>query len=336
MMNTNKLIRTLVVLIVISMSLASCSKSYDSEKKSDGPKYSSDNSANRDDYDKPQNESAIEEDMANGLGDSSSITMGGSTELSMEKIIQRVNMDIETLEFEQLVNVLTDKVTALGGYVEKSDISGKRYYSSNSMRYGRIIARIPKDKLNDFIAIVEDNEFANIVNRSNDTENVTLQYVDIESRKLSLEIEQERLFVLLEKAENIENIIALESRLSSIRYELQNYGTQLRTYDNLVDYSTITLTVNEVERITPVTVEKETVWDRISKGFSDTMYNISKGLQNLFVWFVVKLPYIIIWSVILLSGLLITRRVKRRSRRKYEEIEKFMKANDTDNKQDKK
>lgn len=329
MMNKNKLIRTMVLLIIVSISLAACSKSY-SENKYDAPIKSSDNKA---DYDEGASYDPPREPSPDDLGDSLSNTIGGSNELSMEKIIRRVNMDVETLEFDKLVNALTDKVTALGGYIEKSDISGRRYYSTNSQRYGRIIARIPKDKLDEFITVVEANEYANIVNRSEDTENVTLQYVDIESRKKSLEIEQDRLFELLEKADNIENIISLESRLSSIRYELQNYGTQLRTYDNLVDYSTVTLTIDEVERITPVTVEKETVWDRIGSGFSDTMYNISRGLQDFFVWFVVNLPYILIWTIIIISGILITRRAVRKSRRKNYENYKSMQENNNDNKE---
>jgi hypothetical protein len=97
--------------------------------------------------------------------------------------------------------------------------------------------------------------------------------------------------------------------LSDVRYELQNYQTQLRTYDNLVEYSTVTLNISEVDRITPVTEEKRSVWDRIRIGFGDTMYDIGEGLQNFLVWFIVNLPYLIVWAGIITAGILIGRKI---------------------------
>ena len=67
----------------------------------------------------------------------------------------------------------------------------------------------------------------------------------------------------MEKTDNLEDIIALESRLSSIRYELQMYETEIRTIDNKVEYSTVTISINEVERMTPTSEEKETVFTRL-------------------------------------------------------------------------
>ena len=89
------------------------------------------------------------------------------------------------------------------------------------------------------------------------------------------------------------------------------YETQLRTMDNKVDYSTVTITINEVERMTP-TQDKETVFTRIKNGFSKTIYDISEGLKNFFVWFVVNLPYIIIWTAIISLAVLIIRKILRK------------------------
>lgn len=114
----------------------------------------------------------------------------------------------------------------------------------------------------------------------------------------------------------------MESRLSSIRYELQTYESQLRTYDNQVEYSTVTLSISEVERITPVTAEKKTVWNRIHTGFGDTIYNLSEGLKNFVVWFVVNLPYLIIWTIIITGVVLMVRRYYRKKNGKYKKISK--------------
>ncbi|HHX11783.1 MAG TPA: DUF4349 domain-containing protein [Clostridiales bacterium] len=230
-----------------------------------------------------------------------------STVQTQDKIIRKVNMEVETKEFDVLINSINEKITELEGYVESSNVSGRSYNYNNDLRRGRIVARIPKNSLDSFTDNISD--IANVINSTSDTENVTLQYVDIESRKKSLEIEQDRLWALLEKEETIEDIITLESRLSSIRYELQNYESTLRTFDNQVEYSTVTLSIYEVERTSPSSEEVKTVGNRIKTGFSDTIYNISEGLKNFAVWFVVNLPYIIIWAVIITVAVLVTKRI---------------------------
>lgn len=216
---------------------------------------------------------------------------------SQDKIIQYYYLNVETQNFDQLISDISAKISSLGGYVEKSQIGGRSLYDSNVTRSGSIVARIPSDKADEFVNNV--NDASNVTNSEKTTENVSLQYIDAQSRIEALEIEQERLFAILEKAEDLENIITLESRLSDIRYELQNYKSQLRAYDNKVEYSFVSLNIKEVNRITPVTEEKQTLGDRITNGFSDTMYHISEGGKNFLVWFIVNLPYLFIWGIII-------------------------------------
>lgn len=238
--------------------------------------------------------------------------------MSMEKIIRNIRMELETREFDELIETIGSEITRLGGYVESSSIRGKRY-NSEALRRGSIVARIPKDKLDEFVDIVNEN--SNVVDESENTENVTLQYFDIESHKKALEIEQERLFELLEKSDTMEEIITLESRLSSIRYEIGSYETQLRTYDNKVDYSTVSMEIEEVERMSPAVEEKITVFGRIKAGFSDTVYNLGEGLKNFFVWFVVNLPYILIWAVIIAVVTIVIRKSLTKRNRKGHPIQ---------------
>ena len=63
--------------------------------------------------------------------------------------------------------------------------------------------------------------------------------------------EQERIWALLEKADTLEAVIALEERLSEIRYQLESMESQLKLYDNQVDYSTVSIHISEVAVYTP-------------------------------------------------------------------------------------
>ncbi|NLL80281.1 MAG: DUF4349 domain-containing protein [Clostridiales bacterium] len=227
------------------------------------------------------------------------------------KLIREVSMTVETREFDQLLQNVTEQVELLGGYIESSAVYSDSFGADTYVqpetvrnRNGRITARIPKEKLDAFVCQVSEN--SNVVYRSEQVKDVTLQYVDLESHKKALLTEQERLFELLGKAETVEDIIQVESRLSEVRYQLESMESRLRTFDNQIDYSTVYLEVREVARITP-TEQNESVWERIWTGFSENVYRVGKGLQNFAIGFVISLPIIFVWAVIIVILVFIVR-----------------------------
>lgn len=241
---------------------------------------------------------------SNGLGSSAADPVQ-----NQDKIIRTFNLTIETMEFDGLINRINSEISRLGGYVENSNISGRGYYDSGA-RYGSITARIPNDKVDEFVNIVGDN--ANVINNQESSTNVSLEYIDTESRIKALRIEQDRLYAILEKELDLENIITLESRLSDILYELQNYESKLRYFDNQVAYSTVTMNIHEVEKLSPKVEIKQSVGTRIKNGLGNTFYNISEDFKNFTVWFVVNLPYLLIWAIIIAAAVLLIRRLIRR------------------------
>ena len=230
------------------------------------------------------------------------------------KLIRTVNLNVETTEFDQLIGNISQAVSDAGGYMESSDVSGTSISDSYGRRYAYLTVRIPAERLDQFVTLV--GEQGNITNKSESTQDVTLQYSDIESRKKSLRIEQDRLWELLEKADSMESIIALEERLSEIRYQLESFESQLRTYDNQVDYSTVSISVNEVKVLTPTTPDSVTT--RIQKGFRRNLENVCNGMVNFFVWLLSSLPSLIVLAVILVLLIILFRAVSRILRRRTE------------------
>ena len=124
-------------------------------------------------------------------------------------------------------------------------------------------------------------------------------------------MEYERLMELLKQAEDIDTIVALESRLTTVRYEIQSLESQLRTYDNLVDFATVEISVQEVVIYTPVEPEKKTDLQRMTEGFVNSIENILFDLKEFAIDFVIALPYLILWAVIIGIIVLIIRKIKK-------------------------
>ena len=237
---------------------------------------------------------------------------------SDRKLIRTISMEAETEDLTTLTDALVQRISALGGYVEaKEQYNGSRY-GGYIRRNLHMVVRIPADQADAFVEQVSQQ--ANVVSSSENVDDVTLQYVDTESKVKALETEQDRLLALLEQAETLEEILKIEDRLTQVRYELERYASQLRTLDNQVTYATIRLNITEVKEYTPVVEEEPTAWQRITKGFRRSLENIGEDVTEFFIWLAVNSPYLLIWGILgTVAVLLLRRRGWKRIRREKKE-----------------
>lgn len=231
------------------------------------------------------------------------------------KLITTMTLSAETEYFDDLMGNLERQVAELGGYIESSNQwngSADYYGNRRNNRSASLTIRIPAEKLDGFVALMEES--SNITNKSREVEDVTLAYVDLESHKKALLTEEERLLELLEMAETVEDLISIEDKLANVRYQLESMESQLRTYDNKINYSTVYLDIQEVERLTPP--EDITTWGRIKNGFSENLYGLGIDIENIFVGVIINIPYILAWLVVLAVVLLIVLLLAKREKKK--------------------
>lgn len=212
------------------------------------------------------------------------------------KLIKNVSLSVETKEYDSLVNNITNDINALGGYVEYMDVRNSSYNSSRTSRYASITARIPAAKLYEFVNAV--GEVANITNKTESVQDVTLSYVDMESHKNMLVTERDRLIEMLEECETVEDMIFIEDRLTDIRYQIDSMESQLRTYDNLVDYSTVNISIQEVVTYTPQVVDEKSDWERLTEGFAENFFGVASGIKEFFIELIIALPVLIVVAAV--------------------------------------
>ena len=247
-------------------------------------------------------------DMEEDAGESGEVQVKDTS----RKLIRNVDLSVETEEFDVLMQTITDRVDKLGGYVESSNTYNGSYYYGNNNRNANLTLRIPAESLDEFLSAVA--EISNVISRSENVTDVTLQYVDMKSHKEALETEQKRLLELLDQAESVEDIITIESRLSEVRYQIESMESQLRTMDNQVSYSTVYLYIEEVTRLTPV--KEQSAWEKIKTGFGESLYNIGNGIKNFFIGLIIRLPYLAAWAVVIVIVLIIIKLFRKHLRKK--------------------
>lgn len=271
-------------------------------------------------------EAPTEAKAAYGANNAPAPASSSSQALSNRKIIRNADMSIETLAFDAFLEKLIASVESFGGYTESSSIGNRGYRNGQQLRNAHYTIRVPADRLDDFLSAV--SELGNVTSINTGLRDVTTNYVDSEKHLESLRVEQQALMEILAKATTVEDIITVQDRLTYVRYEIESYEAILRTYDDQIALSTVSLSVNEVEKETQV--EKETFGQEVSRRFKESLESVGEFFRDLGAWLFGSAPEIIVVLVFLgvhvLIVILIVKGIKRRVRKNREKAQKAREA----------
>lgn len=231
-----------------------------------------------------------------------------------QKLIRYLDYTIETKEFDTFVQELGELVSTVKGYVEQSEVSQNEAQSyAQGKRYASYTLRIPADSLETFKQ--ELQEKGTITRQSERVEDVTLNYVDVESHITALKTEQESLLKMLEQADTIETILAIQNQLTQVRYQLESYESQKRTYDNEINYSTVYVYVQEVERESQNT---DTYGGELLEKMSGNFHGILIGLRSFSLWFLGAMPYWILLGLLFLIFWVVYKKATKKKRKAHD------------------
>lgn len=250
---------------------------------------------------------SADEATAAETGEATTDSTDAENSQSSRKLIRTLDLNAETTDFDNLVAQLQQETQNLGGYVESSYVDGNSYYTEYS-RYASLTLRIPKGKTDDFLGTI--GEMANVTSKSENVEDVTLTYTDLKSHVEALQAEQEQLMKLMEQAKTVEDTMSIQSRLTDVRYELESYMSQLKVYDNQVDYDTVNISIQEVKNETPT--GELSVGQKMLNGLENSLRAIAESAKNLCIWFVASIPYFVILFVVIFAVISIIKKIRKK------------------------
>ena len=198
------------------------------------------------------------------------------------KLIRRAEISIQTEQFDQSKAALDQLVAECNGYFENSSEYGGSRRDINASRRGEYTVRVPAEKYDQFLS--STGELGYVTSKNESSEDVGERYYDTEARLKTQRTKQERLLALLEKAESMEDIIALESALSDVEYQIEQYSSELNRYDALISFATFQVYLDEVGRVTQEVGETASLGARMAAGFQASFRNLGQGFQNFLIW----------------------------------------------------
>ena len=232
------------------------------------------------------------------------------------KIIKTYELTAETKEFDATVAALDALVAEYGGYVESNSVTN-RNYNSKMARYASYKFRVPAENAEAFVGSIGNT--LNVTRQYSNAQDISESYYSIEATLEELQIERDSLLNMMQSLDTQKDYnfwLTIQTRLSEVRQQIARYQAQLNNYDSRVEYSTVSLTVNEVVNYTPD--EEEPFGKRLANAFSTGLTEFAEFSVDFAVWFAEALPFIVLFVIILIPVSILVRR--RRAKRKAKKL----------------
>lgn len=310
--------RKLLVNLFLILALTSCG----SNKSSQNSSYDNMKSEEASD----QGISDTTEEATDNIGDSFDISgqIEENNQIKDRKIEYFYEYTIETTTYDDDYKKLNELTSKYKGYIDSSDFyMDRRNDDKIDLRSYHVIIKIPRDTSADFVKdLTKVGKINNISQSSND---LTKDYKDVNLRLETKKKELEKLNELMEKAENIEETMAISQRILEVESEIDQINSNLRDLDQRVAYNTFTIFLREVYDYNDISKNNPRFSERIAEAFGNSVGIFLNSIMDLLVIMVSYWPILVI--LILIIILIVRFRKKKNKTKKSEKTSKDLPNN---------
>ena len=194
-------------------------------------------------------------------------------------------------------------VGQLGGYVVKVETSG----TDESMS-AQVVFRVPADRFDQALSGVQGLA-KKVLARTVGGDDVTEEFIDLESRLKNLEATRDRLQSFLDKAENVDDALKVNQSLSDLQGQIEQLKGRKQFLERSAALSTISVTLSPLPTIAPIVEDEGWQPLGVARNALRGLVGFGQGLATLVIVALVWSP---VWLPILLFVLWLSRRLRRR------------------------
>lgn len=212
------------------------------------------------------------------------------------KLVQTAMLELAVRDVETSFQRLQSKAGQYGGYVENAYLQGNRD-KDNQLLMASITLRLPASKMDEFISSLSQE--GRILSSQRNSQDITLQYTDMEARLNNLKVQEKRLLELYQKATKVEDILRLEEQVGRVRGEIDSLTAQLKVMNNQVQYASLTINLQK-DQASTIGVGEESFWSQLSLAFREGTNQLLRD-----IWQVVLTLVYNFWRLLLATTILV-------------------------------
>ncbi|HEY53047.1 MAG TPA: DUF4349 domain-containing protein [Caldilineae bacterium] len=241
----------------------------------------------------PSMETVVVEKMVESYGANASV----DTEqlLQERKVIYNADMTLVVADTEAAAKEVEELITSMGGYVANMNA----YRGGQDLMFYDITLRVPAEQF-DVVRTALRDMAIRVDSENINTDDITDQYYDLDARLRTLQATKTELLALLketrERGGEVEDIMSIYRELTNIQGQIESLQGQLKRFDKLVAFSTISITLRSDEMNKPIS----TSWRPLEILYSSfrTLVSALQGLASILIYLiVVVLPILLILAL---------------------------------------
>ncbi len=226
--------------------------------------------------------------------DSAEVSTEGAVVETTRMIIHQASLSVNVKELDKAQANIEQKVAQYGGYIVESNV----YQEDDQTSSGNMVVRIPEKHFEKFLADAE-GQAAKVLERNVTGQDVTEQYVDLQSRVKSKRAVEERLLAFMSKAQKTEDLLKISSDLAKVQEEIEVMVGKMKYLENQTSFSTVELLMYENKVVVPEIESKElNTWEKTKKQLATSTNSLLATGSALIIFFIGNLPVLLILTLI--------------------------------------
>ena len=227
-------------------------------------------------------------------------------------VIKNASLEIVVDAPDQSMKSISRMAEAMGGFVVSANLYQTQTSEGQEVPRASITIRVPAEKLDDALAIIEAESDRLPLNKNINSQDVTSEYTDLQSRLSNLEAAEEQLMMIMESANRTEDVLNVFDQLTRVREQIEVLKGQMQYLENSAKLSAISVELIPNEIIQPISIGG---WEPIGviKDAIQSLIVAFQGLVNIGIWVA-----LFILPIVLIIGLplfFIVRGVRSRRRK---------------------
>jgi hypothetical protein len=168
-------------------------------------------------------------------------------------VIQNADLTIVVKDVNARAKAIQDMAKQMGGFVVSVNIGQTYAADGTQVPQAQVIIRVPADQLDTALEQIKSNT-VDVQNETRSGQDVTSQYVDLQSQLTAKEAAQDQLLKIMQDATKTEDVLAVYNQLQQIQSDIQVLKGQIKYYEESAALSAISVNISAEETVKPLVV----------------------------------------------------------------------------------
>jgi len=200
-------------------------------------------------------------------------------------VIQNADLSIVVIDPEAKMDAIAKMAEDMGGFVVSKNVFQTTTGNNIRVPEGNITVRVPAENLEQALTQIKEDA-VEVQNENRSGQDVTREYVDLQSRLKTHEQAAEQLSEILESKTESAEVIEVFNQLVYHREQIEMLKGQINYYEEAAALSAVSVHVSAEETLQPLEIAG---WRPagVARDALQTLINFFQGFVNFLIWLVI-------------------------------------------------